>query len=167
MRDKLQRNKKNKKNGYFLIEVIIAITLLITGFLGMLTLLSNSIALNRVVNDNFTANYLAMEGIEIVKNLIDGNIIQEKPWNDNIGNGEFELDYASSKLETNQSRYILFDLIDGKYGYQTGNPTAFKRTIYVDFISADQARFNSIVKWKGRGGGNFEINLESYFFNWK
>ena len=42
----------------------------------MLSLLSNSIALNRVVNDQFIANYLAMEGIEVVKNIVDGNIIQ-------------------------------------------------------------------------------------------
>jgi len=155
------------QKGYLLIESVVAITLLIVGFLGMLALLSNSIALNRVVNDQFIGNYLAMEGVEIIKNLIDGNIIQGKPWNENINNGDFEVSYASSQLEPDQRRRLLFDLINNKYNYQTGNQTAFIRIVSIEFIDANEAKVNSIVKWSGRGGGKFEINLEDHFFNWK
>lgn len=156
-----------KQKGYLLIESVVAITLLIVGFLGMLALLSNSIALNRVVNDQFIGNYLAMEGGEIVKNLIDGNIIQGKPWNENINNGDFEVNYASSQLEPNQGRRLLFDSADNRYNYQAGVQTAFTRVVYIEFINANEVRVNSVVKWSGRGGGKFEINLENYFFNWK
>ncbi|MEK7062170.1 MAG: hypothetical protein AAB504_02205 [Patescibacteria group bacterium] len=157
---------KNQK-GYLLIESVVAITLLVIGFLGMLSLLSNSIALNRVVNDQFIANYLAMEGIEVVKNIVDGNIIQGKPWNENINNGDFEVDYTSSQLENNQQRYISFDAINNRYNYQIGVQTAFKRSVSIEFIDPNEIKINSIVKWSGRGGGKFEINLEDYFFNWK
>jgi len=157
---------KNQR-GYLLIESVVAITLLVIGFLGMLALLSNSIALNRVVNDQFIANYLSMEGIEVVKNIIDGNIIQGKPWNENINNGDFEVDYISSQLENNQERLISFDAANNKYNYQTGVPTAFKRKVSIEFIDPNEIKINSIVKWSGRGGGKFEINLENYFFNWK
>jgi type II secretory pathway pseudopilin PulG len=156
-----------KQKGYLLIESVVAITLLIVGFLGMLALLSNSIALNRVVNDQFIGNYLAMEGVEIIKNLIDGNIIQGKPWNENINNGDFEVSYASSQLEPDQRRRLLFDLTNNKYNYQTGNQTAFIRIVSIEFIDANEVKVNSVVKWSGRGGGKFEINLEDYFFNWK
>jgi type II secretory pathway pseudopilin PulG len=155
-----------KQRGYLLIESIIAITLLVVGFLGMLALLSNSIALNRVVNDQFIANYLAMEGLEIVKNFIDANVMQGKPWNENINNGDFELEYQSSQLENNQNRYILFDSASNRYSYKTGSQTAFKRTIYIDFVNPEQVKVNSLVKWTSRKG-KFGINLEDHFFNWK
>ncbi len=161
MPDKLQHNK-----GYLLIESVVAITLLVVGFLGMLALLSNSIALNRVINDQFIANYLAAEGIEIIKNLIDSNVIQGKPWNENINAGDFEVDYQSSQLEPNQGRPILFDENIKKYGYGSGNQTFFKRKISVDFVSPEQVKVNSIVNWSTRKG-KFEINLEDHFFNWK
>ncbi len=156
-----------KQGGYLLIESVVAITLLIVGFLGMLALLSNSIALNRVVNDQFIGNYLAMEGVEIIKNFIDGNIMQGKPWNENINNGDFEVSYASSQLEPNQGRRFLFDSTDNKYNYQTGTQTAFTRIVVIEFINANEVKVNSVVKWGGRGGGKFEINLENHFFNWK
>lgn len=156
-----------KQKGYLLIESVVAITLLIVGFLGMLALLSNSIALNRVVNDQFIGNYLTMEGVEIIKNFIDGNIIQGKPWNKNINNGDFEVSYISSQLEPYQKRRLLFDSTNNKYNYQTGAQTAFTRVISIKFINADEVKVNSIVKWSGRGGGKFEINLEDHFFNWK
>ena len=35
------------------------------GFLGIVTLLSRALALNRVVGDNYTATYLAAEGIAV------------------------------------------------------------------------------------------------------
>jgi type II secretory pathway pseudopilin PulG len=155
------------QKGYLLIESVVAITLLIVGFLGMLALLSNSIALNRVVNDQFIGNYLAMEGVEVIKNLIDGNIIQGKPWNENINNGDFEVSYASSQLEPDQRRRLLFDSANNKYNYQTGTQTAFIRVVSIEFIDANEVKVNSIVKWSGRGGGKFEINLENHFFNWK
>ena len=69
------------KRGYMLVELMVSISLLVVGFLGFLGLLSRSLSLNRVVADQFIANYLAMEGIEITKNLIDSNIIQGSPWN--------------------------------------------------------------------------------------
>ncbi len=156
----------NKQKGYFLVESMVAMTLLVIGFLGILALLSNSIALNRVVSDQFIANYLAMEGVEIVKNIINSNAIQGKPWNENINNGSFEVDYASSQVESDQKRRLLFDSTNGRYGYQSGTQTAFTRTIDIEFIGSDEVRVNSLVKWSGRGG-SFEINLENHFFNWR
>ena len=34
-----------------------------------------------MVGDQVIATNLASEGVELVKNLIDSNIIQRKPWN--------------------------------------------------------------------------------------
>ena len=141
MKFKIQTSKLKNKKGYLLVEVMIAISLLTLGFFGTLSLISNSISLNSVVSDHFIANYLAMEGIETVKNLIDANFFKSNPWNLGFTNGNFEIDY------------------------QSGNPSPFKRTIKVDFININEMKVNSIVSWTGRGNAKFEINLEDHFFN--
>ena len=45
-----------------LIESVVAISLVVIGLLGILTLLSNSIAFNRNAANKLTATYLAAEG---------------------------------------------------------------------------------------------------------
>ena len=165
MEDKLRFN--NKKNGYLIIESMIGISIVVVGLLGILAVSSRSISLNRVISDQITANYLAAEGIEIVKNLIDANIIQGKPWNQGFSSGSFEADYKSLNLEPNQNRQILFDTSNSFYSYQNGNPTNFVRIINIQLVSADEIKINAVVKWTTRGGGQFEINLEDHFFNWR
>jgi len=174
--------------GQLLIESMIGISIAVVGLLGILGLVSRSTSLNRVVSNQFIGNYLAAEGIEIVKNLIDSNIIQHKPWNEGFSNGSFEADYTSLTLTPNQNggfnwrgvrdytsltltpnqnRPLLFDSTNNFYNYQSGTPTIFTRTINITLIGSEEIKVNSIVKWKTRGGAQFEVNLEDHFFNWR
>ena len=154
-------------SGQLIIESMIGISIAVVGILGVLTLLSRSISLNRVVSDQFTGAYLAAEGIEITKNLIDANIIQFKPWNQGFLSGSFEADYNSINLEPNQNRRLLFDSANNFYSYDAGNPTNFTRTVDIQLIGSEEIKVNSVVKWTTRGDGNFEVNLEDHFFNWR
>ncbi|MEK9183982.1 MAG: hypothetical protein AAB890_02830 [Patescibacteria group bacterium] len=164
MPDKSVHNNK----GYLLIESIIAITLVTVGLLGIFSLLSRSLSLNRVVSDRVKAAYLAAEGIEIVKNLIDNNLIQERPWNYEIGDGEHEVDYRSVSLAPRQVRFLNFNPVDGFYSYDNFQSTNFQRTIAINTSTDGQEiRVNSKVNWTTRGGGKFDINLEDHFFNWR
>jgi len=153
--------------GQLLIEAMIGISMVVVGLLGIFGLVSRSISLNRVVSDQFIANYLAAEGIEIVKNLIDANIIQNKPWNEGFFNGSFEADYTSLSLTQNQDRFLSFDAANNLYSYQSGSPTPFKRVISIQLIGSEEIKVNSIITWKTRGAGEFTINLEDHFFNWR
>jgi len=160
--------KIKSKKGYLLMEVMVAISLLTIGFLAVLSLVSNSLSLNRIVSDQFTANYLAMEGIEIVKNLIDSNYLSGNPWNQGFSNGNYEVDYQSVNLEADLQRRFLFDSTSGFYDYNGDIKTPFKRTIAVELLEGgNEIKVNSIVEWTGRGGGEFEVNLEDKFFNWR
>lgn len=156
-----------KNNGQLIIESMIGISIAVVGILGVLTLLSRSISLNRVVSDQFTGAYLAAEGIEITKNLIDANIIQSKPWNQGFSSGSFEADYNSIDLEPNQNRRLLFDSANNFYSYDAGNPTNFVRAVDIQLIGSEEIKVNSVVKWTTRGGGQFDVNLEDHFFNWR
>ncbi|TRZ65012.1 MAG: hypothetical protein D4Q79_00255 [Spirochaetia bacterium] len=158
---------KNNDSGQLLIESMIGIGIVVVGLLGVVGLLSRSASLNRVVSQQLIANYLASEGIEITKNIIDANIIKKDPWNQGFSNGNFEADYTSLILQFNQDRFLSVDSTNGFYGYQSGAPTLFKRTINIKLVSSEEIKVNSIVRWNTRGGGQFEVNLEDHFFNWR
>ncbi|MBI5306637.1 prepilin-type N-terminal cleavage/methylation domain-containing protein [Candidatus Wolfebacteria bacterium] len=151
-------------SGYLLIESMVAITVLTIGFLSVFSLVNQSIGLSRVINDQFTANYLAAEGIELVKNLIDANYLQSQAWNQGFNDGDYEIDYNGASLGNNSSKFLLLDS-NGYYNYQNGSEMPFKRTIVIKNNSSDEIKVNSIVKWIGRGGINLEVNLEDHFFN--
>jgi hypothetical protein len=166
-KSKIQIPKIKNNAAYLLIESMIGVSIAIVGILGILGLVSRSASLNRVVTDQFIGNYLTAEGIEITKNIIDANIIQQRPWNEGFVDGGFEVDYLSLSLEFNQNRQILFDPVNNRYSYRAGNPTNFTRTINIELIGSEEIKANSIVRWVTRGGGQFEVNTEDHFFNWR
>lgn len=166
-----------KKEGQMLIELMVALGVLTIGFLGMVSLLSKAVALNRTISENYQATYLATEGVEIMKNLLDANLLQGKSWNSGFGTNkiyeiEFDSSWASGKepkeiLNNNSDlRKIKMDS-DGFFNYTDGATTPFTRRIEVELIGSYEVRVNSIVSWISRGGGNFETNIEDHFYNWR
>lgn len=166
--------KNNRKtSGQLLIESLIGISIVVVGLLGIVGLVSRSLSLNRVVSDQFTASYLSLEGIEIARNILDSNVISrvDIPWNKNFENNNpnvsYEVDYKSKSLEISQNRFLRLNG-DGFYDYSlSGEVKPFKRTIKVNYKSAEnEIIVNSIVKWESRGG-EYEVNNENHFYNWR
>lgn len=176
---KMIRKLKNKKslnakrytlnaiNGQILVEAMVAITIAVVGLLGIFALLSQSLSLNKVVIGQSVGANLAVEGIELVKNLIDGNIIQKRPWNEGVGPGQYELDFTEQGLSANQNRFLNFDASTGEYNYRAGQPSRYQRVITVEEPAPDEIKVNSSVNWITRGGGEFSVDLEDHFFRWR
>ena len=158
-----------EKRGEALIEALIAITIIVVGLLGMYSLLSRSLSLTRVVTDRYVAANLASEGIEVVKNIIDTNDVELKPWNQNLSSkGDYEVAYNSVELGPFLGRNLFYNLATGLYSYDVlGTRTNFVRKIILEPINSEEIKVNSIVSWLSRGGAVFEINLEDHFFNSK
>lgn len=152
-----------------MVELMVAISVMVIGLLGIFTLLSQSLGLNRVAAEQYIAAHLAAEGIEVVKNIVDHNIIEGNPWNDGVEtDGEFGIEYSSLVLDPNLAEEKLkFDEDTGRYNYSTGRDTNFKRIIAIDNISQDEVRVNSRVEWQSRGGTSFSVDLEDHFYNWR
>lgn len=159
---------KNKLSGQMVVEAVIAIFIIITAVLAFLALLSRATALNRVINDRYTAVYLAAEGIEVVKNIIDGNYMQARPWNSGVStDGDYEAVFDSKNLSIFQNHPLKFDRTTGIYDYNIASvDSPFKRKITIDNISVSEIRVNSTVQWR-TGGVNYEVNLEDHFFDWR
>lgn len=150
-----------------MVETLVAVSVLTTGFLGIVTLLSRSLGLNRVVADNYTAAYLGAEGVEIVKNILDSNTLGGNEWLRGMNSGDFEVQYDDSSLKPYTGRYLLFDADKNLFSYDTGDRTAFTRKIKIDISRLDEVQVNSVMEWTTRGGGKLNINVEDHFFNWK
>lgn len=159
--------KNTSNRGMILVETMIAISVLVTGLLGIFSLMSRSLSLNRVIMDQEIAVNLAAEGIELVKNKLDGNILQRLPWNDGINPGEYEIDFDKEMLLPNENRKIRYDSSLSEYVYDRGETTKFIRIIKIEMAGNDEIEVNSVVSWVTRGSGSFSINLEDRFFNWR
>jgi len=162
------RPLSSARRGQVLAESLVALGILTTSFLGVFTLLSRSIGLNRVVSDNYTATYLAAEGLEVVKNILDANVLQRMAWNDGITGGDHEVAYDSTALMSNLGRTLFFDPVSVLYQYDTGRATAFRRTVTIGYpANNDEITVKSVVSWTTRGGGSYTVNLEDHFMNWR
>lgn len=164
---KATSSKPEARQGQVLVEAIVALGLLVGGFLGAVQLLASSIGTNRVVSENYTAAYLGAEGIEVVKNMIDANTLRALPWNNGLSDGDFEVEHGSISLQPNQNRFLLYDAVSGLYGYGAGTPTKFKRTVSVALLGGEEVKVNAIVMWTTRGGGTFSANVEDHFLRWR
>ncbi|MEK7110464.1 MAG: hypothetical protein AAB867_01250 [Patescibacteria group bacterium] len=166
---------RTKRDGQALVEAMIAISVLTVGFLGIVTLLSRSLSLNRTVADQYLGSYLAAEGIEIVRNLLDAGIIQEKSWwkSGVIEGKDYAVDYTTSFqdggfLPLSTGAPLQYNAATNLYGYDIGGKnTIFRRVIRVEKIGSDEMRVNAVVSWQMRGGGTGEVDVEDHFYNWR
>lgn len=172
--------KKNGNNGQVLIEVIVALGVVSVSFTGILGLLGTSVGLSRTISNEYVGTYLAAEGIEVVKNIIDENYFRGWAFNafgeTSVLNGTYGMDYLTTSdpntahnpgdnlyLDTASSRY-LYASVPGSSMVRT----TFKREITVRNIDTPEmvaVEVTSRVTWTGKGG-NFEVTVGDRFTNW-
>jgi len=152
--------------GYLLIESSIGLALLLVILGSSFSFLSSSLGMTKIVQNQALASFLASEGIEVVKNIIDSNIINFRAWNQGLSDGEYEVQYDSENLSPYQNRFLKLDKSTDIYSYTNGENTFFKRKIKIKNINSDEIQVNSIVSFKLKGG-DYEVNLEDHFFNWR
>jgi len=157
-----------KENGQILVETMVALSMVVIGLLGLLSLLTYSIGLNKVISDQYVASYLAAEGIEIIKYLIDSNVANGDPYNSGLSaGGDYEVD-VGGQISPNQNRFIYFDNQQKVYTYSQGPiQTPFKRKINISYNGENEMIVKSTVNWTTRGGVSQEITVEDHFFNWR
>ena len=167
------KNAEQKRLNYF-IKSRVEGQLMLEAMVGLsvLTLASHSLSLNRVNSERLTANYLAMEGVEIVKNLVDGGTIRNDIQRPGFTIGRYEVDYKDRSLKSisgPSDTPLYLEGMTGFYGYspQGGVPTRFYRTIQITQINENHLKINSIVNWNSRGGASFEVDIEDHFYNWR
>jgi len=149
---------------FTIIEVIFAITVLTVGVLGTFAFISHFSQYTSISESRLTASYLTQEGIEIVKNIRDGNWLETSVWNDNLSVGRYEGDYNSTNtLDSYTNGYLAIDS-DGFYA-STNTLDIFQREIQICTSSDNIIYVSSTVSWQERGRVH-SITAEAKIFNW-
>lgn len=173
---------KQKNKGFTLVETLVAISIFSISILGLLSVLASGISNTTYAKQKMTADYLAQEGIESIRNMRDTFVLYPAngSWNSfkaqlascspNNGCG---FDNSVGKTDPN----FIFNCSAHSYGcklylsngnYNTdlsGADSGFVRKIWMTTIGADEVRIFSNVSWT-QNSSSYSITFSEDLFNW-
>lgn len=133
-------------HSFTLLEVLVAIFIFTVGIVGVWLLIQQPLVYSQNLSRQLIAVYLAQEGIEIVKNIRDSNLLKKcyistsTQWYEGLvieqGVGPEppkEADYTNWKLSPYEGRFLTINS-NGFYGYSNDSgveKTLFKRKIEI------------------------------------
>ncbi|PIZ89621.1 MAG: hypothetical protein COX89_00565 [Candidatus Nealsonbacteria bacterium CG_4_10_14_0_2_um_filter_37_10] len=126
-----------KNKSFTLIEVLVAVSVLIIGVLGVFTVVQNITFSAQINSSKLAATYLAQEGLELVKNQRDSNWLAGSPWDSNLQSST-----------------------------ETGLLGKFSRTIAITAPSPNQKIVSVEVSWQERGKP-YSVTAQTQLYNWK
>jgi len=120
------------KKGFTIIEIITAIFVLIVGIgavSGLITYILSSIS---IVENKMIAAYLAQEGIELVRNIRDNNLIAGNDVFSGLDENSYEASYNLDSLATFTNGKIYFSSSTGYTNNSSTQETKFTRKITIN-----------------------------------
>lgn len=82
--------KNNNKKGFSLLELVLAMFVLTMGIVGVMVLISSTMRVSMDTRNSVIASGLAQEGVELVRNIRDNNML------DQLQNISVDLDFKAS-----------------------------------------------------------------------
>lgn len=160
-----------KKNGFTILEVMIAIFIVTIGVLAAYNVTQQIISYTHRSAFQLTAIYLGKEGIEVVRNIRDTNWLEEETWNTGLGVGEWEADYTAQALTDSYDGDFLY-LEDGnnfyKYISLPGSndvKTNFTRKITITPLG-DSLGVSVEVWWNYKGNTYGPVTAQENLYGW-
>jgi len=159
--------KIKNKNGFTIIETIVAIFILTVGIIACSILADQVFRSSATAKDRLIAVNLAQEGIEVIRNIRDNSwLASDSTWKDDLPVGDWELSYDSSGVsDTYDGDYLKVDT-DGFYNYLLGSDTTFQRKITISHIGDSEIKVEAIIYWVTRGTSK-SITIVEYLYDWK
>lgn len=141
--------------GFTIIEVIAAVFILTVGVVGVFSAVNYALSATQNISSRLIAAYLAQEGIEVVRNIRDGNWLEQRtnptlPWDAGIPTTACGVDYTQNSCLTTLADAYLRINSSGLYGYQSGTATSFKRKIETTKAPGTM-NVKVTVTWQERG----------------
>ncbi len=148
----MKKKTKNKK-GFSFLEVIISVFLIVIGIVAALSLFSKEIGRLIESRNQIIAGLLAQEGVELVRNLRDNNVLNNKlsfadPRFPASNADDCIIDHSFTELDCdgnsfNDEERLFFDNV---YKHESGDETKYKRKIAIVYIDSN-AEITSMVTW--------------------
>jgi type II secretory pathway pseudopilin PulG len=170
---------KLNKNGFSILEAVIAIYVLTMGLLGIMSLMTQGLQVQQINKNAIISSQLAQEGLELVRNQRDVNWkTSGADWergvsafskSDIIQDGSYEIDYDKNggivNVNSIDDAILNINPVNGFYWHGAGAPTIFKRLI----TATDHTDYLDVVctiKWNDRGNVK-TYAVESLLYNWR
>lgn len=155
-----------RQAGFTLIEAMVALVILTTALIPALFLSTQATNVSFSIKNNLTATNLAQEGVEVVRAIRDNNWFQSYPFDTNLTDGQWRVDWYSETLIALGANPVL-KVNTGLYNYSLGTDSIFKRTITITKTNAAELKIVSDVTWTERGNRAKSIQAESHLFDWR
>ena len=160
--------RKLNRQGFTLMEVIVALGVIIAALVGVMTLVTFSVSSIRVTKSRIIASNLAQEGLEIVRNIRDNNWLNYKRsagnWRDGLAPGNYLVQFDTENLLVFSVTLLKINSA-GRYQYNSGSGTPFYRKISIEHIDNNQIKVVSQIDWQ-ENGKNHLVKAETRFYNW-
>lgn len=155
----------NNQHGFTLIELIATIFVTVA-VLQVFILITANIGAASLTRDNLTAANLVQEGLEVARNIRDRDWFLGNSFGASLPTGSWRAQWNSNQLTSlGLNPPLKKDSASGFFSYDSGTDTAFKRTIDITAVSANEIRVVSKVNWDYRGDTK-EVSAEAHLFNW-
>lgn len=161
-----------QSSGFTLVETLIAIAILLTAVVGPISLIGDALHKLYYAKDQMIAINLAQEGIEVVRQVRDTNMLAGSPtlWDAVIGAGNYTVNASSATITSFGGGSVPQPVMisGGFYVQNSGTLTQFKRIITTENVVGAVGRelkVTSTVTWK-TGGQTGTIAVSEYLFKW-
>lgn len=155
-------------------EVIVILFVLSIGILSVLSLMRRSLYFKNLERNLVVATYLSQEGLEIMKNIRDTNIILEADYDNwdgfgsaGIGTSTYKIDYydllATSSASIDDA-ILQFDSNGFFRHLEGGEDSIFKRLITVRAETIASTSVESWVRWSEKGQ-SYDYKLETILYD--
>ena len=166
-------NKDKKSSGFTLIEVLVAIAILLIAVVGPMSLVGGSLSQISTARDQVIAVNLAQEGIEVVRQKRDSNMLAKwnvgtGAWSDGLNAGNYIVDAPTLTITSSASQPIYQDTTGWYHQYSStptsGTQTKFSRVVNITDISTTEKKITSTVTWSTSDGSAKTISVSESIF---
>lgn len=169
-------NNSDLQEGFTLVETLVAIGILVTALAAPLTIAHVGLRAAHYAQDSLTAQMLASEAIEYIRNVRDDNFLREISWTQSlrVNQAPFRVDVVrqdgviedcEGSCETD---YLSFNSNNKLYSYRTGgawDPSAFARAVEVDRVNDHEIIVRATVWWT-RKGVDHSYTTREHLLSW-
>jgi Tfp pilus assembly protein PilV len=172
----------SRKNGFTLVEVVLILVLVGGVFIAFYSIFGKTIIGDKESGYEIIASNLAQEGVEIVRNIRDENILKDIPINSGLGDSPCYpyWDGSGSGFCSDSLIYSSnIEKIGKKYqncsaaACSLGDETVYNRTCHienlkVDAIESGEKAFavSCVVEWTGLSGIHRKARAMTILTNW-
>jgi len=165
---------KIKNKGFTLLEMLIAVTVIAVGLIGVHTALARAVNQAIEVRKRFIAIYLGQEGIELIKNIRDGNWIEGVAWDDGLiscSSGCETDNFDHPTLTSYAEKYFYIDDADDFYKYIDSPGAGDVKTLYQRKITITEPETYKLdikveLFWKFNGEDK-TIEVDQNIYKWR